>query len=95
MNIALAVKKWRKYNKIKQYILAKEIGVTQSYLSLIESGKKTPSIEVLEKVCEFFNKPMPVLLWFGLEENDIPENKREIFKSIKPSFDELLKSVFL
>jgi len=95
MNIALALIKWRKQNKVKQYVLAEKIGVTQGYLSSIENGKKIPSIEILQNICDFFEKPMPVLLWFGLEEKDIPENKREIFKSLKPIFDELLKSVFL
>ena len=95
MNIALAIKKLRKDSNIKQYVMAKDIGITQSYLSGIEQGKKIPSISTLQLICDYLNKPMPVLLWFGLSIEDVPESKRDIFKSIKPSFDELLKSVFI
>lgn len=32
--------------------MAKEIGVAQSFVNEIESGKKSPSIEVFFKICE-------------------------------------------
>ena len=35
-----------------QYRLAKEVGITQSFMNEIESGKKSPSIEVFFRICE-------------------------------------------
>ena len=35
-----------------QYKLAKVIGITQSFINEIESGKKSPSIEVFFRICE-------------------------------------------
>lgn len=35
-----------------QYKLAKVIGITQSFMNEIESGKKSPSIEVFFRICE-------------------------------------------
>ena len=35
-----------------QYKLAKIVGITQSFMNEIESGKKSPSIEVFFRICE-------------------------------------------
>lgn len=35
-----------------QYKLAKVVGITQSFMNEIESGRKSPSIEVFFKICE-------------------------------------------
>lgn len=35
-----------------QYRLAKEVGIAQSFVNEIESGKKSPSIEIFFKICE-------------------------------------------
>lgn len=37
---------------LSQYKLAKNIGITQSFMNEIESGKKSPSIEVFFRICE-------------------------------------------
>lgn len=41
---------------IKQEHLAKKLGITQGYLSLLERGIKRPSIETLESYCTLFGK---------------------------------------
>jgi HTH-type transcriptional repressor of puuD len=63
MNVALRLKSLRKDRNLSQYRLAKKSGVSQSFLSTLESGQKTPTIDTLEKLCnalgislsEFFN----------------------------------------
>ena len=35
-----------------QYKLAKAVGITQSFMNEIESGKKSPSVEVFFRICE-------------------------------------------
>ena len=37
---------------ISQYKLAKMVGITQSFMNEIESGRKSPSVEVLFRICE-------------------------------------------
>lgn len=37
--------------KITQTNLAKEVGITQTFMSEIENGRKTPSVDVLFKIC--------------------------------------------
>jgi len=45
------LKEIRKGKKINQTNLAKSIGITQTYLSLIETNKRNPSIEMVENIC--------------------------------------------
>ncbi|MCI9556062.1 helix-turn-helix domain-containing protein [Oscillospiraceae bacterium 50-16] len=35
-----------------QYRLAKELGISQSFINEIESGKKSPSLDVFFRICE-------------------------------------------
>ena len=42
----------RVLKKMSQEELAKESGVDRSYISQIESGKKTPSLSVLERIAD-------------------------------------------
>ena len=46
------IKKKRMENKLSQHKFAKLVGISQPFLNEIESGKKSPSIEVLMKICE-------------------------------------------
>ena len=42
----------RKKLGLSQYKLAKEIGIAQSFMNEIESGRKMPSLEVFFRICE-------------------------------------------
>jgi len=42
----------RKARGMSQYKLAKMVGITQSFMNEIESGRKSPSIEVFFRICE-------------------------------------------
>ena len=37
---------------ISQYRLAKDLGITQTFLSEIERGRKNPSLEQFFRICE-------------------------------------------
>jgi len=43
---------------ISQNRLAKLVGITQPFMNEIESGRKKPSIEVLEKICHHLSLEM-------------------------------------
>lgn len=55
----------RAYHDISQTKLCSELGVSNSYLSEIESGKKTPSLELLKKYSERFDVPVSSLIFFS------------------------------
>ena len=95
MNIGIAIRKIRKEKtpKLNQTEFAKLIGITQTYLSQIETGAKTPSIDVVQNICSKLEIPMAIFFWLGVEESDIRETKRESFRIIKPTIDAMINSI--
>lgn len=96
MNVGISIRNIRKERvpHLNQSEFAKLIGITQTYLSQIETGAKTPNISVLEEISKQFEIPLPIIFWFGLEETDIWEHKREYFKFLKPTVDAMINEFF-
>jgi len=44
------IRVWREYEKIKLNELAKKVGISASYLSQIENGKRNPTIDKLKLI---------------------------------------------
>ncbi len=76
MNIGISIRNIRKERtpKLNQSEFAKLIGITQSYLSQIETGAKTPNISVLETISKEFEIPLPIIFWLVLSEEDFAEH---------------------
>ena len=51
-DLSKKLKSKRKLQGLSQTQLAQQVGITQAFLAEIESGRKRPSIEVLEKLCD-------------------------------------------
>lgn len=68
----------RVYHDLTQTQLSYELGVSNSFLSEVESGKKIPSLEILGKYSERFDIPMSSLLFFSesLDNNTITSSVR-------------------
>ena len=90
MNIGLSIKKMRKKKGVNQQSLSEITQITQTYLSLIENGRKTPSIAVLRQISDALNVPLPVIIWNSIEENDVAIEKIEAFRALKLNVDQLL-----
>lgn len=60
----------RKYNALTQSQLSAELGLSNSYLSEIESGKKQPSLDVLTKYSEYFEIPLSSIIFFSEHVDD-------------------------
>ena len=78
-----ALKKIREFHNIKQSELSMRLGISNSYLSEIESGKKSPSLELLDKYSEIFNIPVSSLILFSetLDDEEAKLSKRFKVKS--------------
>lgn len=55
----------RVYHDMTQTQLSYELGISNSFLSELESGKKNPSLELLSKYGERFQIPLSSLLFFS------------------------------
>ena len=55
----------RVFHDLKQTELADRLGVSKSYLSEIEGGKKQPRIELIERYSSEFGIPISSILFFA------------------------------
>lgn len=55
----------RVYHDLTQTQLSYDLGVSNSFISEIESGKKVPSLELLGKYANRFDIPVSSLLFFA------------------------------
>ena len=89
MDLGRTLKYFRTKNNYSQKDLAAAVGITASYLSLIEANLRMPTVSLMNKIAEHFSIPLPVLMFYSLEESDIPEKKRHLFND----FFEPLKNI--
>lgn len=68
----------RKFNEYTAKDLSEELNISPSYLSEIETGKKTPSLEIIKKYSDFFNIKMSTIMFFAeeIDNNEVKENTR-------------------
>jgi transcriptional regulator with XRE-family HTH domain len=63
----------RVFHDLKQFELANRLGVSRSYISEIEKGTKSPSLELLDKYAVEFGIPRSSILFFA---EQLPGAKR-------------------
>jgi len=95
MNLGNSIKSARKKLQISQAYLADACGITQSYLSQIENNKREPNLSLLKIISEKLNIPLPILFFTSLDNEDIPEAKKEAFRLINTSLNNLITSIFI
>lgn len=94
MNIGAALLKARKDNGLRQNVVSERTGITQTYLSQIETGSKVPSIEVIEKLANEYNMPFGIMMWNTITEKDVRKAKLDIYRKLKPTVDNLINDIF-
>lgn len=66
----------RSFHDMNQSELASSLGISRSYLSEIESGKKAPSLELLQKYATLFDLPLSALVFFSERVDEHPRDQR-------------------
>ncbi|MCH5500960.1 helix-turn-helix domain-containing protein [Pseudomonas syringae pv. syringae] len=92
MMLNQALRLIRTYHDLSQTELCKELGVSNSYLSEIESGKKQPTMELLTKYSDHFEIPLSSILFFS-ENIDAPKPTSKLRTSIAKKVINLLEWV--
>jgi len=95
MNLGNAIKSARKSQNFKQKELALKCNISPGFLSQIESNQRDLSISTLEVISKSLNIPLPILFFMAVEENDIPQKKKETFRLISPVFQNLLTDIWM
>lgn len=92
MKVGDKIRKLRKQNKLTQTDLANKCGISFSFVSDIETGRRNPSIETLKTISIALNVPLTTLL----EDEPLPEltvkNERDIQKDLKRTLESLESS---
>ncbi len=95
MEIGATIKHLRQEKGIKQVELANQSQISQTYLSQIEKGLKTPKLDVLEKISKVLNIPLPILSFLSLDKDMIAEEKRELYDKMMPPVKNIVKELFM
>lgn len=85
----------RKERKISQQDLATKSGISSTYLSRIETSKDDPTLGTLQRIGESLGIPLSVLFFYAMDENDIAEHKRPLFRIMNPTMKSLLDMLFI
>lgn len=94
MNIGGAIKKYRAMRSLSQGTLAQEMCITQSYLSQVEGGKKTPSLELLQKAAEVLDVSVEHIFLSAIAETPkgsttaFPESITQLIRLLVRQMDE-------
>jgi len=93
MNIGAGIKLIRKNLGMQQSQLARRSGITQTALSLIETGAQKPSHNTVRKICDTLNISESLIYIISIEESDVPENKKEIYSPMCSSLKSMVMQV--
>ena len=69
-----AIRVLRTQKRLSQKELADRAGITPSFLSLVESDRRSPSLKVIDRIAAAMDVPSEVLIWESVE---LPENLSE------------------
>jgi transcriptional regulator with XRE-family HTH domain len=65
---------------LSQGDLAQKIGMSMSYISLIEKGKRDPAISTIEQIADALGVPVSLLTFLAADPNElkgVPEDLRD------------------
>lgn len=93
MDLGSTLRNARIKRGLRQRICAIQLGVSSTYLSLVERGRKKPSMGLIEDMCKLYLIPVPILFWFTIQEKDIIPINRRRFRLIKPDIDQLMNKL--
>ena len=93
MNVGEAIKDLRARRKFSQKELAKELGITQGYLSLIERGDREPSLDLIKKISGSLRIPQQLIFLLSCDPFPKHKNFTKPIKEIASAIDDILKSI--
>ncbi len=71
MNIGRAIKLCRTQKNLSLAELANAAGISTSYLSLLERGKRDPSFSTVEKIAAALDVPVSILTFLAADSSEI------------------------
>lgn len=96
MNIGARLTKFREAKGLSKNRLAKEVGVTQGFISQLELGNRTPTLEVLNRICSVLGITLHDFFAPDDQAEDMPPDLRRLIdkaKKLSPRQLQILNAV--
>ena len=77
-DIGKTIKTCRNRRGLSQGRLAKKANISVSYLSLIELGKRAPSLDVLSDIANALRMPLNILVFLAIDKSELEKLDKEI-----------------
>lgn len=90
MNIGQAIQLARSKRRLSQAALAKRAGISVSYLSLLERGRRDPPLSTINLIATALAIPVEILFFLGSEEGELGKLSRELAGQLAITALELL-----
>jgi len=94
MKIGTTIKELRKKKGVKQGEFADLVGISSTSLSQIESNITNPKKSTLERICAELKIPDHLLFLLSLNEDDVPEGKKQLYDAMYPQLKEWMLNIF-
>lgn len=91
VNLGKNIARLRKLNNITATELSKMVGIKQPYLSQIENGKRSPSLDVLQNIAKALNTTVSELL--GEVPETLPDNMKRLIDTVKDLNDDQIDAI--
>ena len=88
------IKAIRKAKELKQQDLATAIGISRSYMAMIESGEREVTLTILKSLSKVLEVPIDALLLLSLDESEIAQEKKEMYTTMQPLIAGLIRGLY-
>lgn len=95
MNIGRVIKDIRVKKGLRAKELAAMAGCSGPFLSQIELNKRQPSMELVQNIAKALGFPVYYFFFMGMDEEDVAEGKKEVFRSMRPAVAGMIEGFFL
>ena len=93
MNIGAAIRKSRIRQGMTQQELCKRMGLTQSFMSQIESGKRETTTKQLKKVALILDTPLELIMFMSMDRDQVIPENRKFYDIVKPIMNDWIEQI--
>lgn len=93
-HIGTAIRRVRINLGLNQQDIGEKCGISQTSISQIEKGHKTPTTNNLKKICEVLNVHECYLRLLCVEISDVPEVRRQTYTTLTPAMKTIIEQMF-
>lgn len=72
--------------------LAELAGMSLSYLSLLERGKRDPNLSTISKICDALNIPVSIFMFLASDTNDLNGISKELAEKLSLTALQLIEA---